>query len=403
MKKVVGLLVLTLIGAGAWYVYTARNAPPEVSLATPKRERLVSAVATNGKVEPLEWTAVRAPRDGIVVRVGVEKGQQVAAGGVLVELDASDARRELSSAEARMAQVKAELDKLGQVGSSMQAAEIEAAAARARVEREQVQRQIASLERLVEKKAATRFELQQAKDRERQLETELQALERKAGTLVVPQDREAAQARLREAEVAAEGARRRIEMSVIRAPIGGTLYQVEVRKGGFVRMGDAIGEIGKLEQVRVKVFVDEPELGNVRAGQAVTITWDALVGRQWTGTVERLPSQIVALGSRQVGEVQCVIENAERLLLPQTNVNAEIRTNVVENALTIPKEVLRRENGVTGVFVLDGDKVRWRKVTLGAASITRLEVKEGLRDGERLVLPTDLPLTDGMVVKAATS
>lgn len=399
MKKVVGLMVLALVGAGVWYVYTARNAPPEVSVVTPQRERLVSAVATNGKVEPLEWTVVRAPRDGMIVRMAVEKGQQVAAGAVLAELDASDARRELASAEARIAQMKAELEKLAQVGSSTQAAEIEAAAARARVEREQVQRQIASLERLVEKKAATRFELQQAKDRESQLATELRALERKAATLVQPQDREAAQARLREAEVTADGARRRIELSVIRAPLGGVVYQLDARKGAFVRMGDAIGEIGKLEQVRVKVFVDEPELGNVRAGQAVTITWDALAGKQWQGTVERLPSQIVPLGSRQVGEVQCVIENAERLLLPQTNVNAEIRTNVVENALTIPKEVLRREKNESGVFVLEGDKVRWRKVVLGVASVTRLEVKDGLRDGERLVLPTDLVLTDGITVK----
>ncbi|MBL8222322.1 MAG: efflux RND transporter periplasmic adaptor subunit [Bryobacterales bacterium] len=399
MKKVVGLMVLALVGAGVWYVYTTRNAPPEVSVVTPQRERLVSAVATNGKVEPLEWTVVRAPRDGMIVRMAVEKGQQVAAGAVLAELDASDARRELASAEARIAQMKAELDKLAQVGSSTQAAEIEAAAARARVEREQVQRQIASLERLVEKKAATRFELQQAKDRESQLATELRALERKAATLVQPQDREAAQARLREAEVTADGARRRIELSVIRAPLGGVVYQLDARNGAFVRMGDAIGEMGKLEQVRVKVFVDEPELGNVRAGQTVTITWDALVGKQWQGTVERLPSQIAPLGSRQVGEVQCVIENAERLLLPQTNVNAEIRTNVVENALTIPKEVLRREKNESGVFVLEGDKVRWRKVVLGVASVTRLEVKEGLRGGERLVLPTDLLLTDGMTVK----
>ena len=60
MKRAAALLGLALIGAAAWYVYQARNAPPEVSLVTPKRERLVSAVATNGKVEPLEWTVVRA-------------------------------------------------------------------------------------------------------------------------------------------------------------------------------------------------------------------------------------------------------------------------------------------------------------------------------------------------------
>ncbi|MBL8174423.1 MAG: efflux RND transporter periplasmic adaptor subunit [Bryobacterales bacterium] len=399
MKKATALLILALFAAGAFYVYTARNAPPEVSTVTPRRERLISTVATNGKVEPLEWSTVRTTRDGIVVRLNFSKGKLVSSGAVLAELDASDARRELTAAEARIAQLKAELDKLAQPGASIQAAEIETAAARARLEREQIQRQIASLQRLIEKKAATRFELQQAQDREHQLDTELRALERKAQTLVHPQDKIAAQARLREAEVAAGAARRLIELSFIRAPLSGVVYQSDARTGAFLRTGDPIAEIGRLDQVRVKVFVDEPELGSVRAGQPVSITWDAIAAKQWQGTVEKLPSQIVPLGARQVGEVQCIIANPERLLLPQTNVNAEIRTNVVDNALTIPKEVLRRENNQQGVFLLEAGKVQWRKLVLGAASVTRLEVKEGLRDGEILILPTDLPLTPGMTVK----
>src|SRR6185436_755251 len=137
------------------------------------------------------------------------------------------------------------------------------------------------------------------------------------------------------------------------------------------------------DRVRVHVYVDEPEIGNVRVGQPVEITWEALPGKRWAGTVEKLPAQITSLSSRQVGEVICVIDNSDRLLIPQTNVNAEIRTNVVENALTIPKEVLRRERGEAGVYAVKPDNtLEWRKVQPGAANVTRLEVKAGIREGE---------------------
>jgi len=108
---------------------------------------------------------------------------------------------------------------------------------------------------------------------------------------------------------------------------------------------------------------------------------------------------VVALGTRQVGEVQCIIDNPDRDLLPGTNINAEIRSSIVENALTIPKESIRREQGRTGVYVLgEGDKISWREVQLGTASVTRSEVTSGLKEGDRIALTSDRPLTRGMEV-----
>jgi HlyD family secretion protein len=145
--------------------------------------------------------------------------------------------------------------------------------------------------------------------------------------------------------------------------------------------------------------VDEPELGSVRVGQPVTLTWDAQPGQHWSGTVEKLPTQIVALGSRQVGEVQCVVFNPDRRLIPNTNVNAEISLAVVQNAITVPKEFIRRESNEEGVYLLQGNVVRWRKVKLGIASVTRRQVLEGLNEGDQVALPTDTPLKDGAPVR----
>lgn len=399
MKRLLWLFPLAVLGGLAYWGYKVKSAPPQVAFTKANRRNLVSSVLTNGKVEPLEWAAVRAGREGAVIRLAVDKGQTVSQGAILVELDATEARNELAAAEARIAQAKAELDVLRSGGRAREIAELNGAIERARVDLVILQRQIDSLARLVEKKAATRRELEDAIERKEKTETEIRTLEKRRSALVSQADYAIAEARLRDAEIAGTAARRRIEMSVIRAPIPGALYQLDIRTGAYLRPGDLIGQIGRLDRVRVQVYVDEPELGSIRKGLPVTITWDALAGKQWAGVVERLPAQIVALNSRQVGEVTCIIENTDRLLIPQTNVNAEIRTSVVENALTIPKEVLRREREETGVFVLHGDAVAWRAIRTGAASITHVEVREGLNGEEQIALPTDLPLKNGMRVR----
>jgi multidrug efflux pump subunit AcrA (membrane-fusion protein) len=174
--------------------------------------------------------------------------------------------------------------------------------------------------------------------------------------------------------------------------MSGILYQLDIRQGAYLNPGDLVGSIGRLNQLRVIVYVDEPDLGRVAKAMPVTISWDALPGRQWKGTVEKLPTQIVPLGTRQVGEVICVIENPDLTLVPGTNVNAEIRSQVVENALAIPKESIRRQGTESGVLKLQGERVVWHPLKLGTASVNRAQVTEGLSEGDFVAMPVDRPL-----------
>ncbi|MDX1980260.1 MAG: efflux RND transporter periplasmic adaptor subunit [Bryobacteraceae bacterium] len=399
MKRLLWLLPLAAIAWLGYRIQEQRSAPPEVRTVKAVRERLVSTMVTNGKVEPSEWATVRAAREGTLVSLALEKGKPVRAGAVVAEIDTAAARADLAAAEARMAQIQSDLEVLRGGGRPREIAELNSSIETSKLQLAEARREAEALERLVARKAATQYELDQVKDRARRAEGEIQGLEKRRLSLVARPDLDAAQARLREAETAVAEARRSIGLGVIRAPVSGVVYQLAVRKGAWVRPGDALAEIGVLNRVRVKLFVDEPELGGVKMGLPVTITWDAVAGRQWQGQVEKLPAEITAIGSRQVGEVICNIDNADGALIPGTNVTAEIRLNVVDNAVTAPKEVLRRENGAVGVFVVEGGRLAWRPVRVGAASITKVQVLEGLREGEAAVLPSDAPLGAGMVVR----
>jgi HlyD family secretion protein len=156
--------------------------------------------------------------------------------------------------------------------------------------------------------------------------------------------------------------------------------------------------VGKLDPVRVRVYIDEPELGRIAPGQSVRITWDALPGKAWSGTLEKRPSQVEALGTRQVGEALCTVSNPDHELVPGTNVNAFVLTLTVPNALTIPKTTVRRENGI-GVYVLRKDNtVKWQAIRIGVSDALRVEAVNGLLDGDAVALPTDRPLRTGIKV-----
>lgn len=205
----------------------------------------------------------------------------------------------------------------------------------------------------------------------------------------------AAQARLQDAQAALNLARERAAQGVVRAPMAGTIYGLVARAGGYVNPGDLLANVGQLGRLRVRLYVDEPELGRVAEGQPVTITWEALAGKEWKGSVERKPGSIQPLGSRQVGEVICWIDNPGHQLIPGTNVDASIRTAVVDNAIVIPKETLRRDTQGSFVFRLDGDTLERRAVKTGNSSIGEVQITEGLNQGDAVAMPTDVQLKAG--------
>jgi HlyD family secretion protein len=393
------LLILIPVAVLAIWAFMKRSAPPAVPFARVVRETVENNLITNGKVEPIQWAAVRSEVAGTVARVLVQRGQTVKAGQVLVELDTREAQNELASANAKIAEARAELQTLTSGGRSTDRAEIESGLATARADLANARREYESVQRLAAKNAATRADVDAARDALDRAQLRIDALERRSRSLVSQPDRNVAEARIREAQATAASAELRIRMGQIRSPMDGVLYQFDVKVGAYLNPGDLVGMVGRIDQVRVIVYVDEPELGRVQKGMPVTITWTAMPGRQWKGVVEKVPSQVMALGTRQVGEVSCIIDNPDGTLLPGTNVDAEILSSVARNALTIPKEALRREGTQTGVLKLQDDHVVWQTVKVGITSVTKAQILEGLKEGDAVALPVDRPLKPGDKVK----
>lgn len=400
MKKWLVLLLVIAAAVIGWG-FLRKNAPLKAAFAQVKRQKLVSTLPTNGKAEPIEWQPVRVETSGLVTKVGAQEGQTVAAGALLAEMRDPTLDADIQAAQAKVQESRANLAALEAGGRPSDLAEIDNSLARDRFDLQKTQNDLAVLRRLEQKSAATPFDVQTAADKVRQLEIEIAGLEKRRTSLVARPEVDAAKARLQDAETALELAHQRAALSVVRAPMAGQVYGLAIRQGAYLNTGDLVANIGRLDRLRVRVYVDEPLLGRVAKGDPVTIRWEALPGKEWKGTVVSMPSSIQPLGSRQVGEVMCIIENPGRDLIPGTNIDAEIRTAEVDSALVIPKEALHHDAAGDYVLLRQGDTVQRRAVKTGNSTVTLMQITEGLAEGDEVALPGETTLKPGDRVEAA--
>jgi len=400
-KSVMFVLVAVLVIAIAAFL-ALRRQPPVVTMVSVTREDLSATITSNGKVEPISATVARAEFPTFVDKVMATEGQAVRRGQVILTLDAADVRSQLAQARADLLSVQNDLRNARAGGPPDQVAQLNGDLQAAQVQVKNLESNERALESLVAKQAATQDELAQTQASLAKARGNLQALQAKKQDLVQRASAivHGADLRVSQAQELARSLEDKVGSATVTASTDGTLYSLPVSAGDYVKVGDTLAEMADLRHVRVRAFVDEPDLGSLEPNQKVSVTWDAKPGRTWTGRTEDVPKQVVARGMRSVGELLCSIDNDRLELLPNTNVQVLIMVRERHLALVVPRAAVREDNGQRYVFVLADDKVHRRDISLGVASATKYEVVSGLTGSDRVALPGEKELRDGMEVRA---
>ena len=408
------VIFLLLAGVFAYFLVwlSGRKPAAKISAVTPTRENLVSSISSNGKVEPISPYVLRAQLDTFIEKIFVTEGQQVKKGQLLLELNVKEAAAQLAETRAKLLRAQEDLRAAKAGGKADEAAKVAGDLAKAEAQRDQLQRTHDSLTRLAAGQAATKEDL---------AANELALVSANAEVtrlLAVKQEFD------RQARLDAERGELQVQQTLsemaaledkvnggrIAAPVDGTLYSLPVRAGDYVKLGDLLAEMADLHKVRVRAFIDEPDLGALEADQPVIITWDALVNRSWVGKTEIIPKQVVPHGTRSVGELLCAVNNDKLELLPNINVNVRINSRERTNVLAVPRGAVESEGGHRYVFVVKPNQLSVGKSTLekreikvGIADATSYEVMSGLQEGEMVALPGDTDLKDGMAVQVVNT
>src|SRR6267378_2303734 len=335
------LLYLLVAGVLAFVLLELSGRKPvaKISAVMPTRENLASSITSNGKVEPIEPYVMRAQLDTFVEKVHAKEGQQVKKGQLLLELNVKDASARLSEAQSKLLRAREDLRAAKAGGRTDSAAQVAGDLAKTQAERDRLQKNHEALVRLIAQQAATQDELA-ANDLalgKAQAEVTRLAAAKQEFDRGVRLDAERAALQVQQAQHEVAALQDKVRNGWITAPVDGTLYSQPAKAGDFVKLGDLLAEMADLHKVRVRVFIDEPELGALEPNQPVKITWDALPNQSWVGKTEIIPKQVVARGSRSVGELLCSVNNDKLELLPNTNVNVRINSKERLGVLAGPR------------------------------------------------------------------
>lgn len=395
MPKIAG----AACAAAATLALACAAPPTEVQGVRPARRDLESVLETNGRVAAAGAAAVHAAVAGRVARVLAARGSTVERGRTLVQLEDEGLAAARAQAEARLDAARARLAHADAGLAAEQRAKLEAERKKQISAFENAARESARLERLVNRAAAPRLELETQQRVQERLAFEIEALDAQLAERVAPERRRVLEAECQEAEASLREVERKLDRLTVRAPLAGTVYSVPVANGDALRGGDLVARIRGLGPPRVRILVDEPDLGRIGMGSVARITADAYAGRTWNCTVDGAPTEIRELGARRVGEALCTLSDPDELLLPGLAVGVRIVAARAVQALSVPRAAIRFAGGRAHVWVPAEGRAQRRPVRLGVQTAVHAQVVEGLAAAETVLLPGDLALADGQRIQ----
>jgi HlyD family secretion protein len=387
-----GAALVAILG-GAAGLATLKGASAEVDasrLATVERGTMVKSVVATGKVEPITKIEIKSKANGIIKVLNADVDRAVKAGDILVELDREQLAAALRGAEANLLAARASLEGAeAQLKKNVVEAEgPDEQFARRAYERAQTLFGQSLIAQSALDDAHSLVDV--AENRKRAAQSQLAIAKAKVTE---------ARAQVAQAKAAADHAAEDVANATLRAPIRGTVLSRDVEIGSPVSSILNLGAnatlvmtLGDIEQVFVRGKVDEADIGRVRLGQAARIRVETFKDKVFNGKVTQISPMGVEKDNVTNFEVRVSIDNPGQELKANMTANAEIVLEEHPDALIIPEAAVTydaQKNAFVEI-VAPGTKSGRKKVAvkLGVGNGTKIQILDGLKQGDKIVLPS---------------
>ena len=358
--------------------------PIAVTAAAAVEQPLARFIRATGSLTAEEQAEVAAETAGRVVATPIERGTAVSAGSELVRVAATESDAQAKEAEANAAQIEARLGLTP--GASFDPNNVPEVR-NAKASLDLAQSEFGRIESLMQQKVVSQAEYDQRKT---QMEAARQQYE-SAKNAAAQQYQQLQAARARVAI-----ARKTLDDTNVRAPFAGLVAERLVSVGDYVTKGMKVATVVRVNPLRVQLTIPEQYVSLVAAGQPVTFEVDAYPGRQFTGSIRYVSPALEA--NQRALTVEASVPNPKAELKPGLFATALIRQPKETPAILVPNDAVRVSNGTSRVFVVTGDRVEERIVTVGQRVDAQLEIVNGLKAGERVATKNVPQLVDGAKV-----
>ncbi|MEO8380704.1 MAG: HlyD family efflux transporter periplasmic adaptor subunit [Acidobacteriota bacterium] len=365
----------------------------DIRTARVERGAIEATLEANGTVVPLVEQVVSSPVEARVLRVGRRAGEQVQAGDVLLTLDTSASKLEterlsdlLLQKQSAASELRLRLDEnIANIEAQIEQKKLDTEIVRYTAEQKAKLRAeglIAEQDSLVAAAAKKKTEIEM-----RQLTEALQRARASRSAQL-----SSAGADLSMAVREREESRRQLELAMLRADRNGVLTSIVNEVGATVRRGDILARIADLSAYRVEATISDVHVARLSAGMRARVILDGVV---LAGTIESVDPRIVNGVARFNVRLD---QPAHPRLRNNLRVDVAVITGSRNGALVIQRGALARTNGTQAFVVRDDEAVR-TAVRFGLAANDRIEILEGLHEGDEVVISDISELEDVGVVR----
>lgn len=410
--------LVTIVAVGG-YLYFSTAARP-ISVAEVKLEGGGSSsgdtvLSASGYVVAHHKIAVGAKVMGRVAWIGVEKGDRVQQGQVLVRLEDSDFRAQSNQARANLAAAQARLDQLRTGSRPQEKLKDKAGVLQAEATLRNAEAEYKRTEELVRAGVSSRAELDRA-IAQRDTSRALLDAARQSSTMtdMGPRVEEirAAEAQVQQMKAALAYSDTQLAATEIKAPVSGTVLQRIVERGEMVSPSAFGGESGArtsvvaladLDDLQIELDISQTDFARLKMGQRAEIIPEAFPNLKYSGFIAEIAPE--ANRAKATVQVKVKVDNPDEQLRPEMNARVnflgeEQPTQGKSSArVLVPKAAVVRRDGSPFVFVVKGNKVEQRSIRLGDEAGEFYYVLEGLSGGESTATTGAEKLRDGDRVK----
>lgn len=382
------LVIALVVIAGGWLVKVVleqREAAAAPRTASVERRAIVQSVVASGRVIAPQRVGIGSVVLGTVERVAVREGDVVKAGATLAVLRSEEQRAAVEQARSALAEAEARIRQLDTLATPIS----EQSLAQARTSLAFAEQDYERTKKLYESGFYGRAKLDEvernlelARAARRSAEAQL-AANRKGSELQL------ALARRDQARAALEAARVRLSNMVVVAPAEGVVLKRAVEPGDAVAAGRVLFEMSTGGDPQVLLLLDEKNLPLVRIGQAATIVADAYPAEPFEAEVHFIAPGIDV--TRGTVEVKLRAKALPTFLRTDMTVSGELVVARKTDALVVPSAAIidprGRDPAVLRVDSGEGGPPMRRSVRLGLVGTGETEIVEGVREGDRVVVP----------------
>jgi multidrug efflux pump subunit AcrA (membrane-fusion protein) len=357
------------------------TAPVRVATSRAAEQRIARFIRVTGTLTAQEQADVAAEIAGRIVATPVERGSVVSTGSRLVSIAATEVEAQSVEAEANLAQIQARLGQpVGPAFDIERVPEVASAGSSQDLARADFERVRTLHERKLVSQAEFDQRRAQADNAARQYQSARNAAEQQLQALA------SARARV-------TLARKAVADTVVRAPFPGVVGERLVSVGDYVTRGTKVASVMRVNPLRVELTVPAQQMAAVAIGRSVSLEVDAYPGKTFNGTVRYVSPQVRAESRSLL--VEAVVPNDAGMLKPGLFVTAQIEGASPTPGVMVPAAAVQTASGTSRVFVVAGDHVEERIITVGESIGLLVEATTGLAAGDVVATSNLTLLADG--------